>query len=113
MKQGIYDMGVFVRGDTIPEQTFALTQTVDETTTPIDLTGVDIKCDFVNSSYRKSLTIGEGITVTDAENGEFSIDELTFDYVGRWTYDIEFTFTDETVKTYITGSIKIIGDITL
>lgn len=55
----------------------------------------------------------DGITITDAAAGKFSIDEQIFSGVpGVYLYDIQITLSDGTVKTYIKGNFTITGDIT-
>ena len=101
------------RGDTIGARVFTITKTVDGVTSAVDLTGAEIRVDFVLSEYKVSKRAENGITVNDAVNGEFQIDSFTLDHVGIWKYDIEIKFPDETVKTWIKGSIKILSDVTV
>lgn len=84
---------------------------------PQDLTGVDIKCEFrfqaPSGSVSKSLTIGDGITVTDLEGGVFQRDAFILDFeCGRHVYDFEFTYPDGRVKTYIYGDVTAFKDVT-
>jgi len=51
---------------------------------------------------------GGDITITDAANGVFQIDEQTIDFVeGVHSYEIKFTFSDGDIKTYIKGDWEI------
>lgn len=63
---------------------FTVTITESDTVTPVDITGYDFTMDVVTStgSVLQALTIGSGITITDAANGELEIsiegDNLVF-----------------------------------
>ena len=108
-----YNMPNHYKGDTFDVLQFTLLNT--DGLTPINLTGMTIKSQFRRNSKKGILTkefiIGTGITVTDALNGVFKIDSFILDWgVATYYYDIEFTFTDGRVVTYIEGLIKIIQD---
>lgn len=100
-----------VRGDTINERKFTISQTIGDNTSPVDLSGAVIRVDFVADSRIKK-TIGNGITVIDPPNGIFKIDNFKLDIPGRWRYDVEIEFPDGLVKTWIKGFINIKDDIT-
>lgn len=54
-----------------------------------------------------------GITVVDAPNGIFQIDEQIIDIPAEdYVYDIEFTFTNGKKKTYVYGTWTITQDVT-
>ena len=55
-----------------------------------------------------------GITLTAPAVGRITIDAfvITWD-AGVYLYDIEATYLDSTIKTYIKGSINIISDKTI
>ena len=85
--------------------------------TPINLTDVTIKIQFRYSSkvgkVQKEITEADGITIEDAVNGIFKIDPFIIDWaVNTYYYDIEITFTNGVVKTYVQGTLKVIQDIT-
>ena len=49
-----------------------------------------------------------GLTITDATNGIFTIDEQIINFAARThNYEITFTFSDGDVKTYIEGTWQI------
>jgi len=100
------------RGDTIGKRSFTITRTVDNVTSALDLVGAEIRADFVLPGYKVSKSIGNGITLNNASNGQFEIDSFTLDHVGIWEYDIQIKFSDETVNTLVKGSIKILNDVT-
>jgi hypothetical protein len=85
--------------------------------TPLILTGAQIA--MMVRKVRKnnpviSINLGSGITITDAVNGKFRIDEQIFsvDRPGNYLYDIQITLASGVVKTYIKGDFIITGDIT-
>jgi hypothetical protein len=54
-----------------------------------------------------------GITITNASTGLFSINKQIIDIAeGVYSYDIQLTFADGTVKTYINGMFEIQCDLT-
>lgn len=60
----------------------------------------------------KTLTDSDGITVTDAVNGFFEIDEFTpvvFD-PALYYFDVEITFSDGRIKTYVECSFPVLKD---
>jgi hypothetical protein len=101
-----------VRGDTVNTRRFTVTETVNDITTPLDLTGVVVKVKFSTQAANLVKTIGDGVTIVDASGGIFDIDEMTFTVLGTYKYDIQFTFASGDVKTYVKGVIKIVEDIT-
>ena len=76
------------KGDTYDGVQFTLLNTEDSS--PIDLTGVAIKIQFRYDSkiggIQKEITDGNGVTVSDAVNGIFSIDSFLID----WSPDIYY-----------------------
>ncbi len=85
---------------------------------PIDLTGVSIHIQFrfrkKTGNVVKDITLGSGITLTDATNGIFTIDKftpVTFE-VDTYFYDAEITFTSGDIHTYVQGTFKVIQDTT-
>lgn len=103
------------KGDTFDGIQFKILGT--ENGSPIDLTGVAIRTQFRYDSrtggIQKEITDGNGITISDAVNGIFSIDSFLLDWAADLYYfDVEITFPNGTVRTYIQGTIKVIQDIT-
>ena len=110
-----YDFTPHNAGDTFEGITLTLTQTASEVTTPIDLTGATIKIVFKKQDQTtviSTLEIGSGITVDDAEGGVISIDSfIVFATPYLYEYDMEITFNPSTIKTYMKGFFKSVGDI--
>lgn len=110
-----YNFADKVKGDTLEPITF----TVTVNAAPLNLTNCTILIQFKKQpclayDYQmgSSVAIG-GVTITDAVNGEFRIDEQVLNWkAAKYYYDIQFTWTDGTVKTYIGGTIEIKQDVT-
>ena len=103
------------KGDTYDGVQFTLLNTEDNS--PIDLTGVAIKIQFRYDSriggIQKEITNGNGITLSDAAGGVFSIDSFLIDWAADfYYYDIQITFPNGVVRTYIQGNITVIQDVT-
>lgn len=85
---------------------------------PLDLTDVDLRAHFRLDSKTAcdvhKFSIGNGIVVTDAVAGEFSLlaDTILDWKVGKWYFDVEFEFSDGRVKTYYSDILIIIQDVT-
>jgi hypothetical protein len=112
---GKYNIPDHYKNDTFDGLSFALKYTDDDT--PIDLTGASIKVQFRRNSERgtlaKELNIGTGITMLDDANGAFQIDSFIIDWnADIYYYDVEITYADAVVKTYVKGKLKVIQDIT-
>ena len=110
----LYNYGSWLRGDTVSERTFTLNRVVDGVTTPLDLSTATIRCEFRLDTTRKMLfTIGSGIDNSNAAIGEFTIEKFNAQWVGLYRYDIEITFADGTIRTYIYGTLDIQNDATI
>lgn len=93
-----------------------VTKTIDDVTTPYDLTNHNITIDFKvskNGGSSQTLTIGDGITITDAVKGVFKIDEgnITLE-PNCYYYDIKITNSDGDNFYWIEGKRKITQNIT-
>lgn len=113
MVPGIFNYGNQYKGDTLESVAFTITYT--GTTTPVDLTGTTVKCQFrkpFNGAIVADLSLGNGLTMDDPDLGIIVIDdilELDWD-VDNYRYDIEFTYPTGRIKTYIKGTINIVSD---
>jgi len=115
MVPGVYNYESQYRGDSLDEIEFAIIN--DDTGLPIPLTGATLKCQFrkpFNGSTVLEITDGSGITVTSAVNGMFVIDTFLIGWdAGLYVYDVEVTFGDGTVRTYVRGTLNLISDSTI
>lgn len=112
----IYDFPDHKKGDTFKAVAFTLVNS--ETLLPISLEGASIQCQFRYGS-RTGASVHDvnstsGITIIEGLAGKFKIDQLTSIYwdVGTYFYDIEITFADGVIRTYVEGSITINQDTT-
>lgn len=101
-----------VKGDTFK----GLTVTITKNSAPVDLTGAAIAIQFKTGSkvgyVSKSLSVGNGITITDAANGVFKIEPFQTNMgVGRNFYDTQITIGG-VVTTYFGGYMEILQDVT-
>lgn len=108
MTPGVYNFPDVVRGDSINAKQF----TVVIDAVPLDLDPVTIRSTFKGPSMNEVKTIGSGITIIDANAGIFQIDQFILSRAGIYNYDIEFTLSGGSVKTFIEGSIKVLEDFT-
>ena len=109
------NLAIRIKGDTFKSVQFTFQ---DNLGAGIDLTGATLRCQFRSKTKTGVIALdissGSGITVTDATNGVFVIDEftpLTWD-VDTYFYDVQTTFADATIKTYIQGDVKVVQDTT-
>lgn len=117
MTPNTYNFKQQTKNDTFSGLRFSFNSIINEVEIPINLSGTSIQMDIKKSEQSqpsKSLKSGEGITVTDEVNGKvrieaFKVDLPAFNYV----YDLQIIYPDETVKTYLKGTFKVIEDITL
>ena len=104
------------RGDTYYGQRFILSR---PGIGPIDLTDALIRMQIRYGSTRGDVakelsTANGGLAITGPAAGEFNIPPfpVDLDNPGEYYHDIEITFPDGSVKTYIYGTWTIIDDTT-
>ncbi|NSW46216.1 MAG: BppU family phage baseplate upper protein [Bacteroidales bacterium] len=108
-----YNFKPHVKGDTFKGCRF----TVNVNNAPLNLTGCQIRMHLrtnpLHDSKYELSTINGKIVIIDTINGIFEIPEQIIDIpAGNYYYDIEITFPDGKVKTYINGRFEIVQDIT-
>jgi len=102
------------KGDTFEAVNFAIK--VDDAA--IDLTDARIRMQLKKEcggrSYLSLTTIlNAGLTITDALLGKFKINKQVIDIEsGKYIYDIEIKFADNSVKTWINGEFIINCEVT-
>ena len=111
----VMDFDDHLKGDTWDGYDF---QILDEiTSVPISLVGATIRAMFrlqtnKNKVYEMSTAYGT-ITITDAANGKFGLDEQIINYdAGTYLYDIEVILASGQVKTRVGGKWTIKQDVT-
>lgn len=86
----------------------------DATGTPIDFTSctalAQVKTKKSATTAVETFTITLGNSTNNIQFG-LSASEVTALGVGKWVYDIQLTFPDTTVRTYIAGALEIIRDV--
>ena len=85
---------------------------------PLNLTGaiieMDVKKDACSTPILAFTSVASaGITITDAVDGWFSINEQYIDVKPcNYQYDIKITLADESVKRYVGGLFQVVTTIT-
>ena len=83
---------------------------------PLDLTSATIELQSRKKGTNElvwSIDTDDGITVTDAVNGVFEIDEqIISGEPGTFPYDIQITLSSGVIKTYVRGELTIERDYT-
>lgn len=103
-----------IKGDTFEEVTFE----VKINNVAVDLTDAIIKMQLRKSKcgvIGLSLTSEDnaGLTILNALNGLFCINKQIINIEAyNYVYDIQITFADGVVKTWISGNFQIIEDVT-
>ena len=84
----------------------------------IDLTGSSMRCQFRRGGKKNQvqvdLTLGSGLTINDAINSIYQIDEITpLDWVvGNYNFDIEITLASGDIITPNEGILPVTQDTT-
>lgn len=85
---------------------------------PIDLTDCSIKAQFrlgkKTAPVTKTAVSGDDIEITDAPAGTFVLfPETIIDWpAGVYYFDVQVTFPDGKITTYVDGTIEILQDVT-
>ena len=111
MVAGIYNFEDHTKGDTYEG---AEEFTIIDADVP-DLTGATIRMHIrnQNNDLVKSIDTSGGITITDAVNKKFKINAFDVELSAcTYYYDIEVTFSNDVIVTYLKGTWTIIQDIT-
>lgn len=104
---------IVVEGDT-----FSATITLrdKETQNPIDLTGatpkMQVKTAYNAASSSLDLTVGAGITVTNAAGGIITLSKTVNLSAADYVYDLQVTFSGPIVRTYLRGRFKVLEGVT-
>lgn len=114
--QNTFNIPDAVKGDTFVGIEFTLTVNAILS----DLTGAVIKMQLKESNSSTALAVLTfdndligGITIIDAENGVFQIDSQVIDIPALcYFYDIQITYPNGDIKTYIRGRWTILPEVT-
>ena len=102
------------RGDTFAEVPFQ----INVNAVPLNLSGalirMQLRTDYGGTVYLELTSVNNnGITITNAANGEFKINETIIDLEARaYKYDIEITLSNGEVNTWISGVFSVVNDVT-
>ena len=110
MTPGVYDLNLY-RGDTYAWK-FTLWQDAEKTL-PVDLTGAVARAEIRNASGGTTVaTLDCEITLPNVIDVRMTalMWEDAPSKGGGW--DLEVTFLDGTVRTYVAGKVRVTGDIT-
>lgn len=111
--QQTYDFSPAILGDTWDGAVMQLL--VNDV--PKDLTGASVRMSLVKSPDTAAVatwtTTNGRISISNAANGEITFIPFTMNVpVGTYHYDIEYTFADGSIKSYVKGKFTVINDIT-
>jgi hypothetical protein len=109
-----YTIPPALRGDTWPG---IASITIQTSGVPVSLSGANIKMQLredIDSPVALELSTNNGgITITDPLNGVFQLPPQIIDVpFDTYNYDIQVTFPNGTVKTYLAGTWQITPDVT-
>ena len=114
MLPGTFDWPAQYAGDTAGAQSF----NISRNGIPINLTGAVVRmqvreCGRPIPVLDLASNDGVSIVITDAESGMFRVGYYRNPPApGSYVYDLEVTFPDGSVKTYLRGSYTIAGEVT-
>ena len=117
MSPGKWNIPNQYKGDSFDRINFAVFTTNSDSGSETDLTGVvpkmQIRKDSAAGRLVKTLTITDGLEWTAQASGTFYLDPflITFDS-GDYVYDLQFTYADTSVVTYLKGGFELIDDVT-
>ena len=109
-----YNFKPQTRGNTFDGVEF----TLENGSSPIDLTGVDIKMELrITENDPKpilTINIGDEIDIVSALDGIFKINDTWKVNIpaGEYVYDIKFYFSPTKIRTYIKGIFPVTQNIT-
>lgn len=101
-------------GDTVARRRFTVTRTAAGVTAPEDLTGVAIRCWFAKAEGGQVVlerAVGSGVTIVNAAGGVFDLDAFQAPAPGLYRYDVQFTYQDGRVRTYVGGQVRVRSDV--
>ena len=109
MTTDTYNFPDHIKGDTIEKIEFTIT--VDSVPLPLEGAAIKMNLRTRENALLQEFDLDDGFTITNASGGVFEFDEQIIDVMaGAHKYDIEFTLSDDSVKTYIKGNWTITQD---
>ena len=115
MPAGIFNFQIEQGADWPQEMAY-----IDENDDPVNLTGatlqMQIRQPLAANTTLANLTIGNGITVTNATLGQFSLNLTNAQTsnlpIGAAVYDLEIRYSDGTKERLLQGGILVDGEVT-
>lgn len=108
---GCYNITVY-KGDSFKETA----KVRDANRDPIDLSGatvtLTIKKERTDTTAALILTEGDGITIGGADNNEIDINKIITLAARDYYYDLQIVFSDDSVRTILTGVFEVVQDVT-
>ncbi len=104
-----------IDGDTIE---YTLFRFFDAADSALDLSMVTPKLMIRKGGYRGKLVrtcvIGDGLTWDSQSSGRLALSNISIDWGGHGTYyyDLQFTYDDLTIRTFVRGEIPIEKQVT-
>lgn len=113
----IYNIPTQYNGDTFEQVTFKFYTTSSDSGNELDLSNstpkMDIRRDNSRGKVVKQLTIGNGLEWVDQANGQLRTTSFLIDWGGgKYVYDLQVSYSQTSVQTYIRGTINVTEDIT-
>ena len=103
-KETPYNLPCHITGDTYDAVRFEVS--VNEI--PQSFQNTQIIAEFVCGPIVKTLSLGAGLSIVDADAGIFQIDQQIIDWQpGLYNYKIKFIFPYNLIRTWITGTFEI------
>lgn len=113
----LYNFKPLYAGDTWPAIQFKIKRKENETVTPINIDGVAIAMQVrkgENGPIILEFSNSNGITIIDAANGVFKINSFEVPKInGCFKYDLQFSYPNGEIHTYLYGEMNIKNDITV
>lgn len=103
-----------IKGDTFDEVSFELLLNSNPYSLVDAVIRMQLRKEYGGIVFLSLTSVANaGITITNAANGLFKINEQIIDICAfNYIYDIEIEFGDGTVRTYISGNFLIKNDVT-
>jgi len=110
MLPAIYNFSKAVEGDTHD----GVSVTVKSDGAAVNLTNITIAMQVrsATDAVALNLTVGSGLTKTNAAAGVFTVNAFTMPAAGTYSYDVQFTYANGSIKTYMSGHITSIDGVT-
>lgn len=112
-----YNIPTQYNGDTFETITFNFYTTESSPGNELDLTNTTPKLSIRRGSVRgkvvKELTIGDGLEWVGQSTGQLRTSAFIIDWGGgEYVYDLQITYSETNIQTYIKGTFNVTEDVT-